>query len=67
MKIPPEKKARMMEILSEMKIKLNEIDKWRKKLEKERTKPISAKKAKSMLEEIKVPKLEIIKETEESA
>ena len=56
------KKARMGNILMEMQVKLKEIDSLRKDLVKEQYNSISPQKSMSMLEEIKVPSIELIKE-----
>ena len=56
------KKKRMEEILSDMKVKLVEIEDLRKNLQKEQYSAISPEKSKALLEEIIVPSIEMIKE-----
>ena len=56
------KKKRMEEILSDMKVKLVEIENLRKNLQKEQYSSISPEKSKALLEEIIVPSIEMIKE-----
>ena len=58
--ITPEKRERMVKILNTLKKKLEEIDKLREEIERETPRPISSEEAKAMLEEIKVPPLELI-------
>ena len=56
------KKKRMEDILSEMQVKIGEIEDLRKDLQKEKNSSVSPSKSKSMLEEIKVPSIEMIRE-----
>ncbi len=56
------KKDRMTRILTDMRDKLDELDDLRADLEKEEGKVISSAQTKSLLEEIHVPELKIIKE-----
>jgi len=56
------KKKRMEDILSDMHVKLGEIEDLRKDLQKEKYSSVSPSKSKSLLEEIKVPSLEMIRE-----
>ncbi len=62
-RITTKKRDRMVKILSELKRKLKEIDKLREEIEKETPEPISSTQARAMLEEIKVPPLELISES----
>ena len=56
------KKKRMEDILSDMQLKLGEIETLRKDLQKEQYSSVSPEKSKAMLEEIKVPSIEMIRE-----
>jgi len=60
--ITPAQKRNMEKIVSGLQDKLNEMEKWKKALDKRGAKPISPQQSKAMLEEIKVPKLPVIKE-----
>ncbi|MFH1587356.1 MAG: hypothetical protein ABID38_05850 [Candidatus Diapherotrites archaeon] len=57
------KKDRMTRILTDMRDKLDELDDLRADLEKEEGKTISSAQAKSLLEEIQVPELKMLRET----
>jgi len=52
----------MGRIMSEMQVKLKEIEHLRKELMRDNYNAISPQKSKALLEEIKVPSLEMIKE-----
>ncbi|MFH1390826.1 MAG: hypothetical protein ABIH20_00760 [Candidatus Diapherotrites archaeon] len=56
------KKERVENILEEMQVKLSEIDSLRKELAREQFNSITPKESKTMLEEIKVPSIEMIRE-----
>jgi len=56
------KRDKMTKILSDMRGKLDELDDLKGDLEKEEKNTISSEQARSMLEEIKVPELKILKE-----
>ena len=56
------KKEKMDKILEEMQIKMNEIDELKKDLMREHLNTISPQESKSLLEEIKVPSISLIKE-----
>ena len=56
------KKEKMDKILGEMQIKMNEIDELKKELMRDRLNTISPQESKSLLEEIKVPSILLIKE-----
>ncbi len=56
------KKKRVENILGEMQVKLNEIDSLRKELAREKYNSITPKESKEMLEEIKVPSIELIRD-----
>ena len=56
------KKEKMDKILSEMQIKMDEIGELKKELMRDRLNTISPKESKSLLEEIKVPSISLIKE-----
>lgn len=56
------KKKRMEDILSDMQVKLGEIETLRKDLQKEQYSSVSPSKSKALLEEIIVPSIEMIKE-----
>ncbi|HZX20044.1 MAG TPA: hypothetical protein VFF13_03455 [archaeon] len=56
------KHKRMEEILGEMQVKLEEIDTLRKEMQRSQFNAITPQKSKSMLEEIKVPSIEMIRE-----
>lgn len=56
------KAEKMGEILAEMQVKLSEIDTLRKELQKEQYSSISPSKSRAMLEEIKVPSIEMIRD-----
>ncbi len=60
--ITSRQKKNMEKIVTDLRKKLNEMEKWRKDLEKKEAKPISAQQSKAILEEIKVPKLPVIKD-----
>lgn len=65
--MPPEKisiaqRQKMGRILGEMERKLKELDRLREDLNKEKFGKVSPQKSKAMLEEIKVPALELIKD-----
>ena len=59
-----EKKEKMLRILSELKEKIGEIDELKRQLRGIGEGRFSAEKSRALLEEIKVPSLELIKETE---
>ncbi len=59
-----EKKEKMLRILSELKEKIGEIDELKKQLRGIGEGRFSAERSRALLEEIKVPSLELIKETE---
>lgn len=59
-KITSKQKDRMIKILGELKHKMKEIDRLRAEIERETPEPISTEQARAMLEEIKVPPLEVI-------
>ena len=57
------KKEKMLRIIKELKERMREIDELARELEPGKTRfSVSPKKARSMLEEIKVPALELLKE-----
>lgn len=60
--ISKEKRDRMFRILDDLKEKMGEIEELRQELERERKKPITPEQSRIMLEEIKVPPLELITE-----
>ena len=62
-RITVKKRDKMVKILNELKRKLKDIDKLRAEIEKETPEPMSPEQAKTMLEEIKVPPLELIEES----
>ncbi|MCR4336029.1 MAG: hypothetical protein NUV57_05860 [archaeon] len=55
-------KKRVENILGEMQIKLDEIDSLRKELAREKYNSITPKESRQMLEEIKVPSIEMIRD-----
>ncbi len=59
-----EKKEKMLRILSELKEKIGEIDELKRQLRGIGEGRFSAERSRALLEEIKVPSLELIKETE---
>ena len=59
-----EKKEKMLRILSELKEKIGEIDELKRQLQGIGEGRFSAEKSRALLEEIRVPSLELIKETE---
>ena len=60
-----EKKKRLLKIIKELKVKMNEIDSLAEGIEsKEISFGSSSKKSKAILEEIKVPALELLKDKE---
>ncbi|AJF60179.1 MAG: hypothetical protein J4224_04850 [Candidatus Diapherotrites archaeon] len=60
--ISKEKHERVMRILDELSDKMHEIDDIRVGIKREEARKISPAQTKAMLEEIKVPSLEVIKE-----
>ena len=56
------KKEKMDKILEEMQVKMDEIGELRKDLMREHLNTISPQESKSLLEEIKVPSISLIKE-----
>jgi len=56
------KKRKFTKILKDMKIKIEEIDDLRRDLQKEKYNAITTKESRQMLEEIKVPSIEMIRE-----
>ncbi|MFH1224824.1 MAG: hypothetical protein V1676_03395 [Candidatus Diapherotrites archaeon] len=61
-KITIAQRQKMGRILGEMERKLKELDRLRADLKKEKFGRVSPQKSKAMLEEIKVPALELIKD-----
>ncbi|MCR4368385.1 MAG: hypothetical protein NUV67_00590 [archaeon] len=55
-------KKSAQKILLDMQIKLEELDSLRKELQKEKGNSITTKESRAMLEEIKVPSIEMIRE-----
>lgn len=60
--ITEEKKDRMLGILDDLQKKMKELDKLRAELRKGKSRIVSPQKSRAMLEEIKVPALELIEE-----
>ena len=58
----PEKKEKMLEILSDLRDRMREIDALGKKIKTKGT-SVSAQRTQHLLEELKVPPLRILKET----
>jgi len=56
------KRQRMEKILEEMQVKLSEIDSLRKDLAQEQYNSITPKESRQMLEEIKVPSIQMIRD-----
>lgn len=57
-----QRKLKAVEIMREMRVKIEELDSLRKGLAKERYSSISPSQSRAMLEEIKVPSLEMIRD-----
>ncbi len=57
-----ERRERIEGILSSMQVKLKEIDSLRRELGREQSSSISARQSLQMLEEIKVPSIEALRE-----
>ncbi len=53
---------RMIDVLDDLRKRLDEIDRWRREAGRRRPKPVSAKEARALLEELKIPELKIIEE-----
>ncbi|GEM_PF-4361108 len=56
------RRERIGNILGSMQVKLKEIDSLRKELSREQSSGLSARQSLQMLEEIKVPSLEILRD-----
>jgi hypothetical protein len=61
--ISKKKKDKMIKILEQLRKKMGEIDELREKIDKEMPAPIEPEKARAMIEEIKVPPLELIEDS----
>lgn len=61
-KIPKKSKDNITKILSNLDKKMREIDSMKKELEQKHSRTISPEQSRSLLEEIKVPALTLIKE-----
>ncbi len=57
-----EKRERMLRVLSELRDKIGEIDELKKQLKDIQRVPASAERSRALLEEIRVPSLELIQE-----
>lgn len=56
-----EQRKKMDDILNDLKKQLKELEDLKAELKKQKKKPVSPEKTRAMLEEIKVPALELIK------
>lgn len=57
-----EKRKKMEEIVASMQIKMNEIEQIRKEMYNDRNSKTNLEKASALLQEIIIPKIEIVKE-----
>ena len=63
-RLEQEKKEKMLRVLSELKDKIGEIEALKKQLQDLNKVPVTPEKSRALLEEIRVPSLELIKENE---
>ena len=62
-----ERKKKMQRLMQDIKVKFEELDSIREDLDKEDFRTMTPVKSRKMLEEIRVPSLEIIKEDKKKA
>ncbi|HIH16153.1 MAG TPA: hypothetical protein HA252_01980 [Candidatus Diapherotrites archaeon] len=63
----PNRQAEVQKIVAELRQKIQEIEELKERLNRFQRSPFSAEKSRAMLEEIKVPSLEALRETEREA